>query len=60
MLRKPRNARTDRLTNWRFFVQIYLVRNGIWPVIALHLTRGIVHWVNDVAMRYEHVVPLHV
>jgi hypothetical protein len=26
MLRKPRNARTDRLTDWRFFVQIYLVR----------------------------------
>jgi sodium/potassium-transporting ATPase subunit alpha len=25
MLRKPRNARTDRLTDWRFFVQIYLV-----------------------------------
>ena len=26
MLRKPRNARTDRLTDWRFFFQIYLVR----------------------------------
>jgi len=25
MLRKPRNARTDRLTDWKFFVQIYLV-----------------------------------
>ena len=25
MLRKPRNARTDRLTDWRFFFQIYLV-----------------------------------
>ncbi|RKO88982.1 cation-transporting P-type ATPase, partial [Blyttiomyces helicus] len=24
MLRKPRNIRTDRLTDWRFFVQIYL------------------------------------
>ncbi|KAJ3167541.1 hypothetical protein HDU87_001490 [Geranomyces variabilis] len=24
MLRRPRNARTDRLTDWRFFVQIYL------------------------------------
>ncbi|KAJ3346558.1 hypothetical protein HDU83_002878 [Entophlyctis luteolus] len=23
MLRKPRNARTDRLTDWRFFLQIY-------------------------------------
>lgn len=27
MLRKPRNARTDRLTDWRFFFQIYLVRH---------------------------------
>lgn len=27
MLRKPRNARTDRLTDWRLFVQIYLVSN---------------------------------
>jgi hypothetical protein len=26
MLRKPRNARTDRLTDWKFFYQIYLVR----------------------------------
>ena len=26
MLRKPRNARTDRLTDWRFCFQIYLVR----------------------------------
>lgn len=26
MLRKPRNARTERLTDWRFFFQIYLVR----------------------------------
>lgn len=25
MQRKPRNARTDRLTDWRFFIQIYLV-----------------------------------
>ncbi|RKO93204.1 hypothetical protein BDK51DRAFT_1972, partial [Blyttiomyces helicus] len=24
MRRKPRNARTDRLTDWRFFVQVYL------------------------------------
>ncbi|KAJ3236078.1 hypothetical protein HDU81_011195 [Chytriomyces hyalinus] len=23
MLRKPRNARTDRLTDWRFFLQVY-------------------------------------
>ena len=26
MARKPRNVRTDRLTDWRFFVQIYLVK----------------------------------
>jgi sodium/potassium-transporting ATPase subunit alpha len=25
MMRKPRNARTDRLTDWRLFFQIYLV-----------------------------------
>ena len=27
MARKPRNVRTDRLTDWRFFVQIYLVNS---------------------------------
>ena len=26
MNRRPRNTRTERLTDWRFFVQIYLVR----------------------------------
>jgi len=32
MLRKPRNARTDRLTDWRFFVQIYLfIGLMMWP-----------------------------
>ncbi|EGO02905.1 hypothetical protein SERLA73DRAFT_165832 [Serpula lacrymans var. lacrymans S7.3] len=30
MLRKPRNARTDRLSDWRFFVQVYFVR-GFLP-----------------------------
>jgi len=30
MLRKPRNVRTDRLTDWRFFFHIYLVR-GPFP-----------------------------
>jgi hypothetical protein len=25
MMRKPRNARTDRLTDWKLFFQIYLV-----------------------------------
>ncbi|KAJ7777899.1 calcium ATPase transmembrane domain M-containing protein [Mycena maculata] len=32
MLRKPRNARTDRLTDWRFFFQIYLFTGlMMWP-----------------------------
>ncbi|KAI6118465.1 calcium ATPase transmembrane domain M-containing protein [Pisolithus sp. B1] len=32
MLRKPRNARTDRLTDWRLFFQIYLfVGLMAWP-----------------------------
>ncbi|KAL2917120.1 hypothetical protein HK105_203184 [Polyrhizophydium stewartii] len=32
MRRKPRNARTDRLTDWRFFVQIYLfIGLMAWP-----------------------------
>ncbi|KAG1773388.1 hypothetical protein EV702DRAFT_1181140 [Suillus placidus] len=28
MMRKPRNARTDRLTDWRLFFQIYLVSHS--------------------------------
>ncbi|KIK92632.1 hypothetical protein PAXRUDRAFT_829776 [Paxillus rubicundulus Ve08.2h10] len=32
MLRKPRNARTDRLTDWRLFVQVYLfIGLMLWP-----------------------------
>lgn len=32
MVRKPRNARTERLTNWKFFFQIYLFMGlMIWP-----------------------------
>lgn len=31
MLRKPRNARTGRLTDWKFFFQIYLVREQVRP-----------------------------
>ncbi|KIJ37215.1 hypothetical protein M422DRAFT_232002 [Sphaerobolus stellatus SS14] len=32
MARKPRNARTERLTDWRFFVQIYLfIGLMMWP-----------------------------
>ncbi|KAL4065657.1 hypothetical protein V8B97DRAFT_2105594 [Scleroderma yunnanense] len=32
MSRKPRNARTDRLTDWRLFVQVYLfIGLMMWP-----------------------------
>lgn len=32
MSRKPRNARTDRLTDWRVFVQVYLfIGLMLWP-----------------------------
>jgi len=32
MTRRPRNARTERLTNWKFFVQIYLfIGLMMWP-----------------------------
>ncbi|KAG8215444.1 hypothetical protein J3R82DRAFT_9058 [Butyriboletus roseoflavus] len=32
MTRKPRNARTDRLTDWRLFAQVYLFMGlMIWP-----------------------------
>ncbi|KAH0834136.1 calcium ATPase transmembrane domain M-containing protein [Lanmaoa asiatica] len=32
MTRKPRNARTDRLTDWRLFVQVYLfIGLMMWP-----------------------------
>lgn len=30
MQRKPRNARTDRLTDWRLFFHVYLVRFMTW------------------------------
>lgn len=36
MLRKPRNARTDRLTDWRLFFQIYLVGLA-HPIPLAHL-----------------------
>lgn len=59
MLRKPRNARTDRLTDWRFFIQIYLVRTHyVFCLLVSHVRS--VHWPNDVAMRNEHVVLVHV
>ena len=64
MARKPRNVRTERLTDWRFFFQIYLV-----IFFILFMCRGIglnnlssltVHWFDDVALRNGHVVSLHV
>ena len=62
MARKPRNARTERLTDWRFFFQIYLVRflfHNILRDKIIYLFRT-VHGLDDVALRDEHVVPLHV
>ena len=32
MARKPRNVRTERLTDWRFFFQIYLVKAFFPPL----------------------------
>jgi hypothetical protein len=56
MLRKPRNARTGRLTDWKFFVQIYFVRGRVDMLhTSLTLVR-IVHWLDDVAMRHVDVV----
>ena len=66
MARKPRNVRTERLTDWRFFFQIYLVNFFLFlPLLfyGIHLKMlsfWTVHWFDDVAVRYEHVVPLHV
>ena len=62
MARKPRNVRTERLTDWRFFFQIYLVKLNFLidnNVIQIYC-RWTVHWLDDVALRNEHVVPLHV
>lgn len=60
MLRKPRNARTERLTNWKFFVQIYLVRLFfLMKHTVVANTRYAVDRTHDVAMRNEHVVPVY-
>lgn len=61
MLRKPRNARTDRLTNWRFFVQVYLVSIYHHTMYySPHLSFFAVHRSHDVAVRDGYVVPVHV
>jgi len=60
MLRKPRNARTDRLTDWRLFFQIYLVSYSV-PNNSLcsHVKLLLVPWTDGLAMRNEHVVCIH-
>ena len=62
MLRKPRNARTDRLTDWRFFIQIYLVRFVALSLTCIHLLsplERLVHRSYDVALCNEHVVLIY-
>jgi sodium/potassium-transporting ATPase subunit alpha len=47
MLRKPRNARTDRLTDWRFFIQIYLVCLNyelVWTILKFVQIIGLMMW----------------
>ncbi|KAG1846733.1 hypothetical protein F4604DRAFT_1884126 [Suillus subluteus] len=36
MQRKPRNARTDRLMDWRFFFHIFLVRFMTWQGLSFY------------------------
>jgi sodium/potassium-transporting ATPase subunit alpha len=55
MLRKPRNARTDRLTNWQFFFHIYLVcsLSGPYPSLVSNLASqffGLMIWPCAMAM----------
>lgn len=59
MLRKPRNARTSRLTDWRFFFQIYLVRHPLHLGVIEANLKVTVHRFDDVALRDVYVVPLH-
>ena len=63
MARKPRNVRTERLTDWRFFFQIYLVRFFNVYVLKKEImfirSSETVHGFDDVALRNGDVVPLH-
>lgn len=59
MLRKPRNARTSRLTDWRFFFQIYLVRHTFYLRVNGVNLKVTVHGIDDVALRNVYVVLLH-
>ena len=45
MLRKPRNARTGRLTDWKFFFQIYLVRDRVNHLQAIAIAGVGSSWV---------------
>lgn len=53
MLRKPRNARTDRLTDWRLFVQIYLFLGLMaWPCcMAMWFV-----WMDENGLRFHDVI----
>jgi hypothetical protein len=60
MLRKPRNARTDRLTDWRLFFQIYLVSwSALSETWSSRVKMLLVPWTNGLALRDEHVVCIH-
>jgi hypothetical protein len=59
MLRKPRNARTSRLTDWKFFVQIYFVRDRVGMLHAPLTPMRIVYGFDDVALRHVDVVPVY-
>lgn len=59
MNRRPRNARTERLTDWRFFIQIYLVslvechrrnRRPTYPVYRNAKFIGLMMWPSAMSM----------
>ena len=63
MLRKPRNASTDRLTNWQFFVQVYLVSKHCSMIPISRLTRqqfiGLMMWPSAMAMWFLYMPKQH-
>lgn len=56
MLRKPRNAKRDRLTDWRLFFQIYLVSCYVGCESTNLLSNQPVPWTHGLALLYGHVV----
>ena len=61
MLRKPRNARTDRLTDWKLFFQIYLVSQSVLSdALSSRVWLVPVPGTDGLAVRDEHVVCIHV